>query len=157
MGRKTANYTVADEGRDKGKLFIITEMSASQAEAWALRVLLALINAEVDIPEGFDNLGMAALAQLGLKCITGLKWEVAQPLLDEMMTCVQYVPDPKKIQTVRAIMTDSDIEEVLTRFRLRVEVWQLHMGFLQAVLPSLNGSAAKPAKSASHTVTSPKS
>ena len=71
--RKVAQYTVTDEGRDKGKVFSITEMSSSRAEAWATRVLLALMGSNADLPENFDELGMAGLAELGLKSIGGLK------------------------------------------------------------------------------------
>jgi hypothetical protein len=135
--RKVAQYTVTDEGRDKGKVFSITEMSASRAEAWATRVLLALMGSNADLPENFDELGMAGLAELGLKSIGGLKWEVAEPLLAEMMECVQIIPNPAKPNVIRPLIED-DIEEVLTRFKLRIEVWKLHMDFLQAVAPSIS-------------------
>jgi hypothetical protein len=82
-------------------------------------------------------MGMAGLAELGLKAIAGLKWEVAEPLLEEMLQCVQIIPNPAKPQVVRALV-ESDIEEILTRFKLRVEVWKLHMDFLQAVAPSFS-------------------
>jgi hypothetical protein len=135
--RKVAQYTVTDEGRDKGKVFSITEMSASRAEAWATRVLLALMGSNADLPENFDELGMAGLAELGLKSIGGLKWEVAEPLLAEMMECVQIIPNPAKPNVIRPLIED-DIEEVLTRFKLRIEVWKLHVDFLQAVAPSIS-------------------
>lgn len=135
MPRKTANYTVQDEGRDKGKIFVITEMSASQAESWAMRVLLALISGNVDIPEGVAELGMAGLAELGLRSLSSLKWEVAEPLLAEMLSCVQYIPSPDKTHMVRPLV-ESDIEEVVTRLKLRMEVWNLHTDFLGAVAKS---------------------
>jgi hypothetical protein len=137
VARKIAQYTVTDEGRDKGKLFLLTEMSAAKAEAWATRVLLALIGNNVSIPENYQDMGMAALAELGLKAISGLKWETAEPLLAEMMECVKIIPKPSKPEVFRPLI-DSDIEEILTRFRLRIEVWKLHMDFLQAVVPSFS-------------------
>lgn len=140
MARKTALHTVTDAGRDKGKKFLITEMSSRRGEEWALRALLA-IGGSVDLPEGFESLGMAGLAELGLRAITNLKFEIAKPLLDEMMTCVQIYPDPNKLQNVRAILEEEDggedIEEIKTRFDLRVEFWNLHMGFLNAAVTSL--------------------
>ena len=50
MARKEASFT-AESGRDKGKQFLITEMSASQAENWAIKVILAIGNAGIEIPE----------------------------------------------------------------------------------------------------------
>jgi hypothetical protein len=137
MARKIAQWTVEDEGRDKGKVFLLTEMPASRAESWATRVLLALMGSNTNLPENFADMGMAGLAELGLKAIAGLKWEVAEPLLEEMLQCVQIIPNPAKPQVVRALV-ESDIEEILTRFKLRVEVWKLHMDFLQAVAPSFS-------------------
>lgn len=141
MARATANITITDEGRDRGKVFVITEMPASRAEAWAYRALLALIAGGVDLPEGFERLGMAGMAELGIKALSGLKWEVAEPLLAEMWDCVQYMPDPHKPQVVRALVED-DIEEIVTRAKLRAEVWKLHAGFLKAVAPSLSSGLA---------------
>lgn len=139
MARKIANYTITDDGRDKGKLFLITEMSAARAESWAMRVLLALIGSNVDLPENFEELGMSGLAELGMRALSGLRWDVAEPLLAEMFDCVQVIPDAKKTHVARALIED-DIEEIATRLKLRVEVWKLHMDFLEAVAPSLAGS-----------------
>lgn len=140
MARKTANYTVQDEGRDHGKLFLITEMSATRAEAWATRVLLALLTSNPNLPDNFEELGMAGLAELGMRSLGALRWEVAEPLLAEMLECVQIIPDPSKPHVVRLLIED-DIEEVLTRLKLRMEVWGLHMDFLRAVVPSISGKA----------------
>lgn len=131
MARKTAQFTVTDDGRDQGKVFLLTEMSTTRAEAWALQVLLALLSANVELPEGFEKLGMAALAQIGFKALGQLKWAVLEPLLAEMFECVQIIPDPKKTNVVRALF-DGDIEEIMTRVNLRLEVWNLHTGFSQA-------------------------
>lgn len=136
MSRNTVNYTVADAGRDFGKVFVITEMSASQGEAWAIRALMALIGSGVEVPDGFENLGMAAMAELGLKALSGLKWEIAEPLLSEMWACIKIMPDPSKPHVVRNLI-EEDVEEIPTRVKLRAEVWKLHTGFLKAVAPSI--------------------
>ena len=148
MARNVSQYTVTDEGRDKGKVFVLTELPASRAEAWATKALLALMNGAVDLPEGFDRLGMAAMAELGVKALSGLKWEVAEPLLAEMWSCVQIMPDPAKPQIVRNLI-EEDIEEILTRVKLRAEVWKLHTGFLKAVAPFLSGASPEAAAVAS--------
>ena len=140
MARATANYTVTDEGRDNGKVFVITEMPASKAESWAMRALLALMAGGVEVPDGFERMGMAGMAEVGIRALAGRKWEVAEPLLAEMWECVQIMPDPSKPHVVRALI-EQDIEEVATRLKLRGEVWKLHTGFLKAVAPSISGGS----------------
>lgn len=146
MARKTAQYTVTDEGRDQGKIFLLTEMPVTRAEAWATRILLALLGANVQLPDNFEKLGVAALAEVGLKALGQLKWEVLEPLLAEMLDCVQFIGDPKKPNIVRALF-EGDIEEIPTLIKIRMEVWQLHMGFLQAVVPLVGRASAVAAAS----------
>ncbi len=140
MARATVNYTVKDEGRDSGKVFVLTEMPASRAESWATRALLALMANGIEVPEGFDRMGMAAMAEIGIRALSGLKWEVAEPLLQEMWECVQIMPDPGKPHVVRRLI-EEDIEEIMTRVKIRAEVWKLHTGFLKAVAPSISGNS----------------
>ena len=146
MARNTLNYTVTDEGRDKGKTFVLTEMPASKAEAWAMRALLALLANNVELPDGFERLGMAGMAEVGIKALSGLKWDVAEPLLSEMWDCVQIMPDPSKTHLVRNLI-EEDIEEITTRVKLRAEVWKLHTGFLKAVVHSISGGSRAAAAS----------
>ena len=128
MARKTKPYRVETEGRDKGKLFLLSEMPSEQAEAWAMRALLALMDSGVDIPENAFELGMAGFAEIGFKALAKLKWEVAQPLLTEMFECVTIIPDPSKTHVSRPLIPD-DVEEIATRLHLRMEVFELHTGF----------------------------
>lgn len=132
MARATASITITDANRDHGKAFLITEMPASKIESWAFRAILALMASGKELPEGYENLGLAGMAQLGLNALSGLKWEVAEPLLQEIWDCIQYIPDPKNSSVVRGII-DQDVEELTTRIKLRAEVWKLHAGFLKAV------------------------
>lgn len=134
MARTVVNFTISDEGRDKGKIFVLTEMSASQAEAWALRALLALSAAGVKTQDGDES--MAAMADFGFASLKGLEWKIAEPLLAEMWTCVRYAPDPHKLSLVRNLV-EEDIEEVATRIKLRLAVWNLHTDFLKAAAPSV--------------------
>ena len=156
MARNTANYTVTDEGRDQGKVFVLTEMPASRAESWAMRALLALMAGGVEVQPGFDRMGMAAMAEIGIKALVGLKWEVAEPLLAEMWSCVQIMPDPTKPHVIRNLI-EEDIEEITTRIKLRAEVWKLHTGFLKAVAPLISGGslAAASKKGSRNMKTSP--
>lgn len=129
MSLKTLDYQITTPGRDLNKTFRLTEMPAAQGEKWAMRALLALVAGGVDLPEGFEDSGMAGLATVGLRALSGLQWKDAEPLLDEMMACVQVLPDSKKSYLVRPLL-EGDIEEVRTRIELRTQVWKLHTDFL---------------------------
>lgn len=133
MARKTEIVNVTSEGRDKGKQFIITEMPALRAERWAFRALLALAHSGVQLPEGAADGGMAVLASAGLQALNSLDFEEARPLLDEMWSCVQIVPDPKNQSIVRPLVIregeGDDIEELTTIFQLRERIFRLHTDF----------------------------
>lgn len=144
MARKSIDVTIQDEGRDKGKVFVITEMSSAQAESWAMRVLLALVGSNVNIPEGFAELGMAGLAEYGIRALASLKWQDCEPLLAEMFTSIQIRPDRTKPHIIRDIW-DADLEEVATRLKLRAEWWAIHMDFLQGVVGSISQDEKAPA------------
>lgn len=126
--RRTSIVTIADESRDNGKAFLLTEMSASQAERWAMRALMALAKSGVEVPDDVRSMGMSAVAALGFQALAGINFTDAEPLLEEMFTCVQIVPDPKRPE-VRRAMVEDDIEEVMTRLKLRKEVFALHADF----------------------------
>lgn len=155
MARKTETFTIADEGRDKGKSFLLTEWPASKAEAWAIRAVLALGAANVEIPDGALSGGMAALTEIGLKKLFALPYKEAGPLLDELMECVQVVPDSKRPQVKRSVI-ENDIEEVRTRLSLKWQVLKLHLDF--SIADALSGSSQRtPAeKSQPHAQTSRK-
>jgi len=130
--RKEATVTIVAEGRDKGKVFRLREMSSQQAEAWASRLLLALANHGAEVPQNFFDTSMAGLAVIGIYGLTHVPWVEAKPLLDEMMGCVkiQPGPDPRIVRDLIDRGDDGDdIEEVATRLRLKDEVLKLHLGF----------------------------
>jgi hypothetical protein len=140
MARKTATVTIDADNRDKGKTFLITEMSADQAEEFAAKALLALQQSNINIPSDFKNMGMAGLARLGLQVLTSLKYDDVKPLMDEMMGCVQIV-----MPTItRELMEGdgADIEEVSTRLKLRKAFFELQTNFSLAALTSITESAA---------------
>lgn len=142
MARKTATVTISAEGRDKGKVFVLTELSAYEAEDWAGRALFALMNAGVEIPDNIAEAGLAGVAAMGLKAIAKLPFDSAKPLLDKMMGCIQIQPSP----TVTRALIPDDIEEVATLLQLRKQVLGLHMDFSMAAAPSTSGS--KPGQAA---------
>lgn len=130
MARKEIYYTET-AGRDAGKVFYIREMSATQAEWWAIRAGMAMARGGVDLPENFADMGIAAMAGTGLKMVSQIPPAEAKPLLDELMECVQCVPDASN-QNIKRRLIDDDIEEIATRLKLRAEVFKLHVDFFQA-------------------------
>jgi hypothetical protein len=157
MARKTKIVRIEAEGRDQGKSFLITELPASQAERWATRALMAMAKSNVDIPDGIENAGIAGIATLSLRALAGMPFADAEPLLDEMMRCVQAMPDPSRPQVTRQLIED-DIEEVATRLFLRREVIELHTDFsltaaLQGSRTAANGTPI-PSPTSSDTSTS---
>ena len=144
MARKEQLISIRADGRDKGKVFKITEMSAEQAERWAIRAFLALARSGMSLPDGLESSGMAGIAALSLKVFGHLQFTEAEVLMAEMFRCLSYIPTPDRPDITRALM-EGDIEEVPTRIRLRAEVLSLHTGFSLAdvlsILTSLRTSA----------------
>lgn len=134
MARKTEIYVVTKDGRDKGKRFLITEMSAMRAERWATRALLALTKSGENLDYvRSEKGGMAALAVAAIRGLQHLNFDDADPLMMEMMDCVQIIPDPKHPETARPLVQNDaegdDIEEVETRVILKQRVFKLHSDF----------------------------
>jgi hypothetical protein len=128
MARKTKVVQIDEEGRDRGKIFVITELPASQAERWATRALLALARSGVDLPNNIASAGMAGIAIAGFQALAHIKFEDLQPLMEEMFTCIRIQRDPKHPEMTFPLLED-DIEEIATRLNLRAEVFTLHTGF----------------------------
>jgi hypothetical protein len=128
MARRRDKVTIEREGRDKGKVFWITEMSATEGEYWAGRMLTLLAAGNTQVPSGFFQMGFEGCAAwIAVHGIGGIDWTVAKPLLDEMMACVTIQPDPTRNIT-RALL-DDDIEEITTRLALREAWFDTHLGF----------------------------
>ena len=130
-----------------GRVYRITEMPAARAEKWAFRMFVALKGSGSEIPEGAAALGVVGVALVGLNVFlrAEIDPDVIDPLLEEMMTCVQIVRDPKKHPDLASdLVSDDDIEEVQTRLWLRSEVIRLHTGFSPAeALSGLVSAAMK--------------
>jgi hypothetical protein len=136
MGRKEATFTATD-GRDKGRRYHIVEMSSRQSEEWAGRAIFTLMNFGVDIPDDMLTKGLAGLAAIGIKALSKVPFEAARPLFEEMMGCVEFMPDPKNAAVLRPLI-DDDIEEVATRLKLRKAVLDLHLDFFIAAGRSIS-------------------
>jgi hypothetical protein len=117
-------------GRDQGKALLLTEMPAAKAEKWAMRMFLALKGSESQIPLEVKSLGMVGVAIIGMNIIlrSTVKFEDLEPLLDEMIDCIQAIPDHSNVTTARKLLP-GEIEEVSTLAWLRSEILELHTGF----------------------------
>lgn len=131
--RKTLDYVVSTDGRDKNKVFRITEMPSRQAERWGMRAINVIAKTSGGISPAIMASGMQGLAAVGISAFARATWDDIEPLMDEMFTCIQIVPDPSKPMIVRPLIED-DIEEVATRALLRQEVLEMHLGFFKAAV-----------------------
>lgn len=138
--RNIVDVTITADGRDVGKTFRITELSASAAEDWAIRALMAIARGGVEIPDGIPQ-SLAGIAILGFKALAGMDPTIAKPLLDEMMSCVQVLTS----SGVARRPMEEDIEEVATRMQLRKEVFEVHTGFFARAARSKSTTSASPA------------
>ena len=155
MARNTKEIIIADAGRDQGKRFLLMEMPARPAEKWATRAFLALARSGVDIPEDIANSGWAGIAIQSLKTIAGVQFAEAEPLMDEMFKCIQFVPDTGIPRPLIDNGTDGDdIEEIMTRMKLRWEVVNLHTQNFTSVFLSIWESLRR-LQGLQSTVTSP--
>lgn len=128
MTRRVTEYT-ATQGRDKGKIFKLTEMDCAKAEELALRVTFLLERSGIELPPEVQGTGVLAVAAAGYKAFfQHCSYEDVKPILDEMWKCVQIVPPNGNRELAREPMP-SDIEEVSTRLMLRKEVFKLHVDF----------------------------
>lgn len=156
--RKTKIVTIDLPGRDRWKQFLITEMPASRAEKWAARAFLALAHAGVELPDEVRSAGMAALAVVGLRALAGVSFAEAEPLMDEMMECVQAhaLPEaegaPAKPLAMPRSLVENDIEEVATRALLKAEVFEVHTGF--SMRDAISTSASRGTRTSADTSTS---
>ena len=129
-----------DDNRDKGRQYLITEMSAADGERWANDTLHALAQSGVDLPEDYSKLTVAGVASLGFKMLSGMPGDAMHDIMDRLMTCVEYIPDPSQPgirrggKPPRPQMFEDDIEEVMTRLKLKAKVFSLLTGFLKAAV-----------------------
>ena len=141
--RKTAIITIDADGRDKGKQFFLREMPADRAERWAMRAMFLLARGNAEMSALDPGAGMAGIAAAGFEALKYIPYEDAAPLLNEMLSCVQYQTPANTQRPLTMPHPDTgegaDIEEVSTYMTLRKEIFKLHVNFLTAAKP-LNGA-----------------
>lgn len=132
MARRKQIVKITDEGRDKGKTFVITEMPADIGERWATQAMYLLAKAGLSLPDGVQQAGMAGLAATGVDFLDIAQMRALQdPSLDEQWDYIEYQHNPTHPAQKLVIGEGSQIEEIRTRSRLRQEVLRLHLNFFQ--------------------------
>ncbi|EKN4744831.1 hypothetical protein GNO68_004214 [Yersinia enterocolitica] len=131
MSRKEIIYIVDAEGRDNGKEFIITEMSAWDADSLAQDIFRAMGDSNyTGIPADVIAMGCAGLATVGLSVISASSPEVAHTLRDRLMATVEIVITHDGNRNRRQVKGSIDFEEVSTIRKLLDKVFQTNFDFL---------------------------
>jgi hypothetical protein len=127
MARRTKVVTIDNEnGRDHGKTFLITEMSADAAEWWAIRALQGIVGANPDIDIDIFTAPLSRIAGFAFVGLAKIPADQLKPLMDEMKTCISVLlPDGR---TNRALLS-GDVEDIMTWVELRKEVFEVLTGF----------------------------
>ncbi|ELI8281156.1 hypothetical protein ACT4JQ_004672 [Yersinia enterocolitica] len=130
MSRKQITYTVEDEGRDKGKEFIITEMSAWDAEELSEEIYRAMGHGEFNsLPADVVSMGVAGLATVGISVLAAAPASVSRPISDRILSTVEIVITNEGKDITRSIKP-IDFEEISTIRTLKDKVFELNFGFL---------------------------
>lgn len=130
MSRKQITYIVEDECRDKGKEFLITEMSAWDAEELSEEVYRAMGHGEFNsLPADVVSMGVAGLATVGMSVLAAAPASVSRPISERLLATVQIVISNEGKDIPRAIKP-IDFEEISTIRTLKDKVFELNFGFL---------------------------
>lgn len=131
MARKEIPFVVEEEGRDKGKEFLITEMSAWDADTLAQDIFRAMGDSGFsEIPADVIAMGCAGLATVGLSVISASSPDVARQLRDRLMSNVDIVITHEGTRQQRKVKGELDFEEVSTIRTLLDKVFQVNFDFL---------------------------
>ena len=131
MARKEISFIVEADGRDKGKEFLITEMSAWDADTLAQDIFRAMGDSGFsEIPADVIAMGCAGLATVGLSVISASSPDVARQLRDRLMSTVAIVITHEGTRQQRKVKGELDFEEVSTIRTLLDKVFKVNFDFL---------------------------
>ena len=115
-------------------------MSLEVGDTWANRVALALFKSGVDIsglipmdesgkPVFRGMIDMVGIVNVALKALGGVDEDVAQALLKQVLTNVKIrLPNG----TERSAIMETDITDIGTLWKLRIEAIKVNLDFLTA-------------------------
>ncbi len=134
MALKEKVVTCPHDGADKGKQFLITRMSAVDADRWGRHCLQAAAASGGDIPGVAQGGGLAAVAAAGISIFASMDPNRMDELLDRLMQQVALVPDvANPAVTLPWRIAQSQIEEIPTIGWLQAEAFRLHVDFFKGV------------------------
>ncbi|WP_244183701.1 MULTISPECIES: hypothetical protein [Acetobacter] len=136
MALKQKTVTIPHDGEDKDKTFVITRMNAFEADKWGRHVIQAAIGSGASIPGVADGAGLAGVAAAGINIFGAMSPERTDELLDVLMDCVVYVPDPARPEVTmpfKLAAKSGQIEEIPTIGWLQKEAFALHVDFFKGV------------------------
>lgn len=139
MARRQEVVVITDEGRDKGKTFIIKEMPSEQGERWGFLATMLIIKAALGKPELANNAGMMAVWMAGAEAaqdpIKSLEFAhvLMDPQLDGWKSCVTYQHAPGHPPQPILDGEACQIEERRTWTKLRLAVFKMHTDFFSLV------------------------
>ncbi|WP_291365362.1 hypothetical protein [Acetobacter sp. UBA5411] len=132
MALKSVTVTVPHDGDDKGKQFVITRMSAIEADRWGRHCLQAAAASGGDIPGIVEGGGMASVAAAGIGIFAGMNPDRMDELLDRLMQQIEMLPDPSNPNTrLNWTLAQTQIEEIPTVAWLQTEAFKLHVDFFK--------------------------
>lgn len=134
MALRQIHVRVPMDGADHGKEFVITRMSAMEADQWGRHCLQAAIASGADIPGLEEDAGLAGLAAVGVGIFGAMDPQRMDALIERLMRCVSVQPDPRNA-AVRRPLDESDLEEIPTVGWLQKEAFALHVDFFKGVGP----------------------
>lgn len=132
MARKEVMFKVENPAsRDFGKEFIITEMSAWDAEKLG-EDLFRIMGEQgfTGIPADVISMGCAGFATYGLPVLTSASSEVSLALRDRLISTVEIFITHDNKTTQRAVNGPLDFEEVETIRALMDKVFEVNFSFL---------------------------
>ncbi|ELM3737085.1 hypothetical protein RYR42_002577 [Edwardsiella piscicida] len=128
--RKQITYIVEDNNRDRGKEFIITEMSAWDADEMAQDLFRSMGESNfTGVPPDVIAMGCAGLATLGMNVLSVAPPEVSRNLRDRLIATVEVVIRHDGGQQIRKVIPE-DFEEVETIRKLLDRVFEVNFSFL---------------------------
>lgn len=136
MARRNEYFTVDKECRDFGKTFCITEMAAFDAESFAIRAGLAILKSNPSLPPNMieritdKTITFEEISTWGLGLFSAVDYYDLEPLLKDLLKCVQIIVDKKSM--IMRHLEDEDIEELSTIIELRKRALGLHINFSTA-------------------------
>ena len=130
--RKEKKITITDDNRDRGKQFMVREMSAVEFLEWTTKAVWGMRKGSQELPDQSHG-GLLAVAAAGMGIFSMMPPETALELQMELLDSVFVIPDSRHPELYQAMKGDQGldywIKEVQTLVRLTSEALDLNSNF----------------------------